>query len=184
MRGIGHRTYCRRPTGTGNLLVDILKTSSNRREKTLTVFNNILSEIECKIRRRLAEGGTSMEFAFPLVKPGLPTYDTKGCMEYVTRKLHSRGLDTLHTGPSTIAVTWDRLLRAADRQRVQDSILRHSKERQTRRHREDEGRKTKGPVKDRSDAPPVPPGADDPDDLFSLPSVQHVRNLAKVLRDV
>lgn len=171
----------RKDLPTGNLLVDILKTTSNRHSKTTSVYKTILAEIETKVRRKLAEGASFLMFEFPLVKPGLPTYDIESCQRYVIKRLHQRGLDTLMTSGTSMQVSWERLLRTARKQRI-DSALNEHRRRKEHRAKEKEARKK------RSDVPsigasgsgvPIPPHADEPDDLFSVPSIKSIRDLAR-----
>lgn len=164
-----------------NLLVDILKTTDNRRQKTVSVYRKILSEIESKVRRRLEEGGTGLIYDFPVVRPGLPTYDVEGCVAYVTRKLHGRGLDTERTGPRQIAVSWKRLLKQAKRQKTERIMEEHRRRKEARARRK---RAIRESMEAKRAGPPVPPHADEPGDLFSLPSVRGVRDLADALRKI
>lgn len=163
-----------------NLLVDILRTASDRRAKTVSVYRTILAEVESKVRRRLAEGAQLLVFDFPIVKPGLPTYDIESCARYVVKRLNSRGLDTAMLSPSRLQVSWARLLQTLRRQRVDLELREHRRRGEDRKRRKREAREQPpraAPGRaspSETHGPPVPPHANDPDDLFSIPTVRRI----------
>lgn len=169
-----------------NLLVDILKRSSHKEECANQVFERLLRDAEDKVKRRLDEGGTSIPYDFPMVKPGLPTYDLESCVAYVTRRLNKCGLDIERTGPRSVKISWDRLLQEAKRQRSAVAIKAH-REKKAARDKKRESRKKQqqeAAAAQEDKSPGLPPHAEDPNDIFCLPSVRNLKSLADELRHV
>lgn len=166
-----------------NLLVDILKRSSHKEECANQVFDRMLRDAEEKVKRRLDEGGTSIPYNFPMVKPGLPTYDLEACVVYVTRRLNNCGLDVERSGPRSINISWNRLLQEAKRQRSEDAVKARREKKAARDKKKEEARK-KQKAEEKNPSPAIPPYAEDPNDIFCLPSVRSLKSLADELRHV
>jgi hypothetical protein len=171
------------PGDNKNLLVDILKTASHKEECVNQVFKTVLREAEEKVKRRLSEGGTSLVFEFPIMKAGLPAYDVVACSHYVIKRLHSRGLDAELLDGRSLRISWDRLLKEARRQKYAKVLAEH-RERKAARDRRRAEKRNKERASSGGSGPPLPPHADDPNDLFSLPSVRSLKTMADELRHV
>lgn len=167
-----------------DILVDILKTSSHKREKENSVFRNIRGECEEKIRKRLREGGKTILFDFPIVKPGLPTYDIEKCVAYMAKHMHARGLDTEMTAPRTMRISWERALKEAKRLKVAEVLCTQKRRREERRRRRRQKEESRAKKEAATAGPRLPPNADDPNDLFSIKSIQNLQSLAKDLRGI
>jgi hypothetical protein len=129
----------------------------------------------------LQERGSSIVFDFPIVKAGLPTYDIAKCVTYITGHMNARGLDTEMVAHRSMRISWERALRTAKRQHFEDILegrKRRREEKRKRRKQEEDKRKAA------DKGPPLPPNSDDPNDLFSIPSIQSLKSTADVLRHV
>ena len=85
---------------------DLIKEQKKREEKKIITFEKIYKIIEKKIVLASASDFYYVWYEVPEFILGLPTYDLKGCMDFVTKKLKDNNFECDIYIPNILLIKW------------------------------------------------------------------------------
>lgn len=85
---------------------DLIKEQKKREEKKIITFEKIYKTIEKKIVLASASNYYYVWYEVPEFILGLPTYDLKGCIEFVKKKLKENNFECDVYKPNILFIKW------------------------------------------------------------------------------
>ena len=79
-----------------------------KQEKKKAIFVKILQDCHNKIKlsARNSKDSTNCFYAVPKYKFGVPLYDMRGCILFLTKSLVNNGFDVWYTHPNLLLISW------------------------------------------------------------------------------